>query len=356
MWATFLAAAGALCTPGAWAGAQDLHKFLIASFPDLKEVGYLKLPETAWRPLIGSDVSDLVSPKALATDNENQRLFVADPPVQKIYWYNIVHKSDGRITSDMKQHVAVNNVTAYSMKVDTIGNLYFSGKKTVAPPKTSSECVFRLDAVKIAMGQPQEAKEVWTQENTGLPTPGVWMPSGIAVDAFSVFWANSEKGTTNGAIVKGTGLSRAKSSMLFVTKLVDNQDQVNQLVMTPTSVFYTTPTGIYAIAKNKMGVSCGVNDVECPTISTEATDVQGLAFDGDGTVYVSDNSLGSVYSFPSGSRAAHKLKHLTNAPGTWGLAVLAYDKTFKEYSAGSRRKAAGLGLAAAVAVAARAII
>lgn len=311
---------------------QRMKKYLIASFPDLKEVAYIKrnpVAETGWVPLVGAQVSKLVSPKALVCDAENQRLFVADPPAQKIYWYNIVVLSDGRIETDHKEHVAAVNYTAYDMSIDTVGNLYFSGKKVVPPPATTQDAIFKIAAVDLATAGPATPMEVWTRAVSGEPTPTLWQPSGIAVDAFSVYWGNSEKGTSNGALIRGNGMSRAKSlGMLTTAALVQNTEQVRDLSMTPQSIFYATTDGIFAIAKNKVGVSCGPNNVDCPLVSNVATDVQGMTFDGDGTIYVADNSLGAVYSFPSGSRAAHNLKKVSAAPGVWGLAVLGYDSAF----------------------------
>lgn len=331
----------AFLLPGAAGVPLDsrTQRFLISSFPDLKEVAYLMLPEVVWRPLVGREVSELVSPKAVVADNENQRLYVADPPAERIYWYNVVTMSDGRLETDEVQHIAVQNVSANSMAVDTVGNLYFSGKITKEAPEVAYDSIYRLDAVQIATGNAGTATEVWTRSNTGQPNPGIWLPTGVAVDAFSVYWGNGESGASHGTVVRGSGQSRAASTKLTVTPMADNTDQVMDLVMTPQSVFYATPDGIFALAKDKSEGACDADGVKCPSISTDAEDVQGMTYDGDGTVYLADNSLGAVYSFPSGSRAAHKLTKVADAPGTWGVAFLSYDSKFH---AGGRRAQGGL--------------
>lgn len=328
---------------GTWATPLDqrMKKFLIASFPDLKQVRYLELPDTYWRLLVGTEVTNFVSPKAMVADNENMRVYVADPPAEKVYWYKLIIKDDGRIETDGKQHIAADNMTVVSMALDTIGNVYFSGKKSSPAPSTATnECIYRLNAVDIATGNRAEPEEVWTRENTGVPNPAIWMPTGVAVDAFSVFWGNGEKGQTAGSVVKGSGLSRLTSSELAVARVADNSDEVRDLVLTPTSVFYATPEGIFAVAKAKSAPKC--TDVTCPAINRDASDVRGLAFDGDGTVYAADNTKDAIYSFPSGSRAPHKITKVTDAQKPWGVAVLAYDTEYHPGTSGTLAKATGL--------------
>merc|ERR1719320_2279257 len=57
--------------------ARSSSKYLLASFPSLRQVAYCHLPDNVWRPLVLGEVK---SPTAVAVDTQSAKLFVADPP------------------------------------------------------------------------------------------------------------------------------------------------------------------------------------------------------------------------------------------------------------------------------------
>merc|ERR1719426_608077 len=61
-------------------------RYLIATFPNMKQVAYLHLPDTVWRPLV---IGEVQFSKALANDPQHSRLFVSDQPQNKVFWYNV---------------------------------------------------------------------------------------------------------------------------------------------------------------------------------------------------------------------------------------------------------------------------
>merc|ERR1719152_654626 len=172
-------------------------KYLISSFPTIKTVAYTHLPDTIWRPLYVGNVAD---PRGVAADPLHARLYVADQGQKRIFWYNLVIEDNGLLKTDGLQHVAVDGVTAYWLSVNGVGDLYFSGQVNVDPPASSYPAVYRMDETKIASGNPLNPVEVYGRANSGYPEPRVWMPSGVAVDSFNVYWGNQEKGEQNGAV------------------------------------------------------------------------------------------------------------------------------------------------------------
>eukprot|EP00971_Amphidinium_carterae_P054433 1072275-Amphidinium_carterae.1 len=156
-------------------------KFLIASFPDLKQVAYCALPDTVWRPLV---IGDVVSPRALAVDSGHSRLFVSDQSASRVYYYDL-YKRDGSglLFTTGVQKVALWGYDVYWMTTNGDGDLYFTGKQIVAPPESSYDSVFRVDYENL-QGGASTATEIYTKSNSGAPTPAVWMPGGIAVDSF----------------------------------------------------------------------------------------------------------------------------------------------------------------------------
>lgn len=71
-----------------WAAASNApstEEYLIMSLPGTRMLSYsrLSIDPTVLRPLV---ISGLITPKSLALDAENFRLFVADPANLKIFW------------------------------------------------------------------------------------------------------------------------------------------------------------------------------------------------------------------------------------------------------------------------------
>merc|ERR1719386_517540 len=61
--------------------------YLISSFPNLRQVAYLHLPDNVWRPLV---VQHTEAPRAVAVDPLHSKLYVSDPPQNKIFSYTLL--------------------------------------------------------------------------------------------------------------------------------------------------------------------------------------------------------------------------------------------------------------------------
>lgn len=305
------------------------RRYLIASFPAIRQVAYCHLPDNVWRPLVMGVVAE---PTGLAVDTANARLFVADPAASKIFWYQLTIRSDGLLWTTGQQYVAVDGYSAKWLAVNGVGDLYFTGKATVTPPTSSYEAVYRQDAVKLIKGMTLEPpKEVYTRSNSGAPNPKVWMPSGIGVDSFSIYWANQESGTTYGSIVKAPRLNIAHvSSSGGATTLDTAFDEVRGLMVTTTNVYFLTPAGVFGLPKS---TSSPIDDASQGLVASIASgdsntggfDPRSIAWDGDGTAYVTDPTAGVVYSVPAMDLETHQFTKYADAPGVAGVAVANFD-------------------------------
>jgi len=306
-----------------WFSGVDATKYLVLSVPKDRQIGYFKVPETTFHLLVVGGNAGPALPKAITIDQENARLFVADVPTQKIYWYQLIVLPDGKLVTDGRQHVAVEFVEPNWLAVDGVGNLFFSGKLILPPPSTSVEGIYKHDTIALATGVTTNPKEIWMRTNSGVPTPKVWAPTGLATDNFHLFWGNGQEGKTHGSLVKAAAEPPDVQPEMSVKAIADNSDEVRGVVLTPTSVFYTTADGIFGVSKSKVGQTC--TDSGCALLSNALTSPMGMVWDGDGTVYVAehDNEKGAIYSFPSnGPLGAHHLVKYVDAAGAYSLDVL----------------------------------
>ena len=185
---------------------------------------YTILPDNVWRPLVLGDVS---SPTAIAVDPLSSRLFVADPPKNIIWWYQLGLTNQGFLQTTGKQRAAVEGFSAHWLAVNGAGDLYFSGHPA---PKNASvpsvpDAIWRLDNEQIVTGDTFNPTEIYTRANTGQPDPKVWQLSGLAVDSFYIFWGNQADGTKHGSVSKGTraNIGLQSQDMLLSNKLASQQ-------------------------------------------------------------------------------------------------------------------------------------
>lgn len=301
-------------------------KYLLVSIPGERQIGYFTLPDTGvYNILLVGGGGGPASPSTICVDQTNSRLFVADIPTQKIYWYQLIQLPDGKLITDGRQQVAVESVEAKWLAVDGVGNLYYTGKQVVLPGTPgagdSSEAIFKHDTIALATNDALSRAPVWTNANTGSPNARVGSaPSGITTDNFDLFWANGEKGKEHGAVVKAPISPPEVSPGSSVQALADNTDEVRGVVLTPTSIFYASADGIFGIPKSKETAACG--DSSCMLLA-KGVKPTGLVWDGDGTVYFSDPGAtpnGAVFTFPSnGPLAKHKIERLVDVNGIYGI-------------------------------------
>lgn len=328
--------------------------YLISSFPDLRQVAYTRLPDNVWRPLVIGNVS---SPQGVAVDPANSRLFVADPPQGMIYWFPLIKRSDGLLETG-NRYVAVEGYNARWLAVNSIGDLYFTGEEIVPPPQSVYGSIYRQDAVKIAMGDPTLPTELYTRSNSGNPNPAVWMPGGIAVDSFNIYWGNRESGTTYGSLLRGNrqnvGLINAEAGILHLSSQADD---VRGIAITGTEAFFLSTSGVYGVSKMQ---STEVTDANVGLVSAGPSrdgvatwDPQSIAYDGDGSLYMSDKSAGAVWTVPALSASIQPVAKFVDAPGIHGLCILeSHSNSFG--AAGSLRPRLWQILTAALALTAAA--
>lgn len=299
--------------------------FIVASFPEFKQVNYATTQEPIWRPLIAAG---LLFPDTLCIDADNKRLYVADQSAGMVYWYQI-STPGGRLVTDGQQHVAVRNVLARGLAVDNMGNLYVAGRSLAEPPLVPVDAIFKLNSISIATalssGIEVPPTLIWTRNNTkiGGESPQIYQPSGLAITPFNIFWGNAVRGQGTGTLVKAPLQPSPTSTQGSLSPLADNDDAVTSVVLTPRDVFFCAKGGVYGVPQTKIGADCGEGSSLCPLVA-KTPGATAMAWDGDGTIFVADRAQGKVMSFPSGSIAQEKpVEPVAAAEGIWGLALLA---------------------------------
>lgn len=293
-------------------------KYLISSFPNIRTVAYTHLPDTVWRPLFIGNVSQ---PSGVVADPLSGRLFVADPGRQKIFWYQLIIEDDGLLKTSGHQFVAVDGVSAQWLAVNGLGDLYFTG----ALAGSAHRAVFRQDVTKITAGNALDPLEVYSRANSGYPNPRVWMPSGVAVNSFDIYWGNEQQGISNGAVCSGTRQNIGVTSALEVNVVSRQVDEVRGMAIAGETVFYLSPQAVYAaeaVARDVPPTNPSVGRVQETNI-TGGWDPRSIAFDGENTMYWTETRSGIIYQFPSGDTNMHPMSKYIDAPQVFGVTVYA---------------------------------
>mmetsp|Transcript_111180 Transcript_111180/g.321390 ORF Transcript_111180/g.321390 Transcript_111180/m.321390 type:complete len:377 (+) Transcript_111180:89-1219(+) len=336
-------------------------RYLFATFPNTPEVGYSMLPHEAWSPLI---IEGLAMPEAISVDADNQRIFVADTMAKLILAYQFRILPSGRLLVDGPRHVLSERMVGRGLLTDATGTLYIAGQQepdpATVPPGTAIEpleAVFVLatqdiDQV-IATGVPIDPKSLWLRRNTAggssATSPQLYAPSCLAGDAVTLFWGNSARpDAATGAIASAGTAVPALQPEETVRAMADNVDRVSAVALTPTYVFYAGSGKIFGVSRHKASGTCGEGGSLCPAVlKQDGADLRpsSMVWDGDGTVYVADATLGAVLSFSAGSLSTHIMSKVADASGVWGIA----------YYVPTSRAAPGRGLGAALALLAAAM-
>lgn len=269
-----------LCSITSVYGVDPTPKFLVISAPRLSKVVWMKVggvdegkakPQTF--PLIEEG---LRTPQGLATDSKRKKLYVADPDSKKIFSYNCLF-NDGKMLTDGRQMVAVNNVESRWVAVDGAGNVFFSVERENAIQKVSADKLLRGEATPTTL-------------YSGLSVSQVSAPGGVAVDNFNVFWSNKAVGTIVGSVVKGFETPPETNVAGSVRPLAKNAVKVYGVCLVNDNVFYTDHQfNIYGVKKVGGAIT---------TISNKLIQPRGITWDGDGTVFVADKGGNAIYSFP----------------------------------------------------------
>lgn len=310
-------------------------KFLITSFPNLRQVAYTALPDNVWRPLVLGDI--VSSPTALAVDSQSMQLYVADPPNSIIWVFSLMVTSSGLLRTVGQGRAAVEGVSAHWLSLNGDGDLYFVGHTVAsysvnstdnktsllsADNSTKIDSIWRQDAENLATGDSFKPVEVYSRSNSDSQA---WQVSGLAVDSFHIFWGNEMDGTVHGSLCKGSRQNLGHSaSSIVVKKLNSALKEVRGVTTTGTEIFFLAPEGVYGYHKSS---ESEVSDpaeglVAAPPASNKTWSPMSIAWDGNSLLYFTDIATGSIYSLPSQSIRSQNITKFADAPYSHGVAVL----------------------------------
>lgn len=323
-------------------------RYLIASFPKLKQVAYVHLPDNVWRPLVIGNVS---APGAVAADSANGRLFVADPPNQVIWWYYLMKGPTGLLETTGERNVAVANVTASWMSANGVGDLYFIGRKS--GDDSGHDAVYRQASRTIRTGKPEDPTEIFSRSNSGNPQSLVWAPAGLAVDAFHLYWGNEENGTTHGSIVQAPRHDSGSAAQDTQLKTLNSDfNQVRGMTVTGTHVFWVAPDGVHGMRKGMSDAPQGLI-ATAPAGSSGSWMPKSIAFDGEASLYLTEKNSGVLYQLPAQNLNTHDLTKFVDAPNVDALTVVEF---FQAHPGESAAAHGMLGTSSALLVAASAML
>jgi len=224
--------------------------------------------------------SGLVSPQGIARDQVRGKLYVADPGASKIFSYSLL--ANGGSLSVGEQRVAVDDVEARWVSVDSFGNLLYSNEPQNQILRTHGQQALRSD------GPPEVLYN-------GATVTTVSAPGGVATDDLHTYWVNKQNGKQVGSVMSAMTSPRGAASLMqgspasFAQSLASNSDKSYGLCVAMGNVFYTQPDRVIYAVKKGGGPPVVVSD--------RLTNPRGCAWDGDGTVYVADRGANAVYSF-----------------------------------------------------------
>lgn len=305
------------------AGAEiPADRYVIATFPDLKQINYMRTPIGNWNSLV---YAGLEFPESLCVDAVRMRMFVADKAVEKVYWYQLQFTYDDKLQVASGQLVAAENFLASALAVDSSGGLFLAGTYLPDPQGEASEGVFQIALVGSDNTEPTR---VWPPPSNADAEP--LRPSGIAVDPFDVYWVHSPgdgDASPLERVQRTTASNPPSAGGLHVTSMADNVNAARSMLLMPSSILYASGGSIFAVDRRKSAASCaGSGDAPedlCPNVAT-VEDATGMAFDGDGTVFVADRGAGTVLALASAALPQHvpPPTQCAEAEGIWGLALL----------------------------------
>jgi hypothetical protein len=170
----------------------------------------------------------------------------------------------------------------------------------------------------------------------GLGQAPISKPQGLAVDGFSVYWANGQDGQAQGVLIKGLEDPPDEDRDMLLTRLATNINEAEGVCLTGSRVFFT--------AKERAIYSMRSNGGTIKLVSDRLSEPRGCVYDGDGTIYVADKLEGKVFSFAgaSPSLGGRQLTPSLDIVDAYGLAI---------FTAGAGRSHCALAVLIAVAFA-----
>lgn len=304
-------------------------KYLLATFPDLKQVNYIRVPDPTWRPLV---LDGLVRPTRIVVDPYRLRLFVIDETVTSVLWLQLSILPSGLLITDGRMHVVTPKMFARGLSVDEAGDLYVAGRYDPGPPVIPVEAVFKWSNFQLMLGAAsnslQQPTVVWTTKDSAATSPAtaqLTAPSAITVDANYVYWGNDARPTPqSGSVVRAALNAPVEGAEDFAWVLSNNVDKVDALVLTAADVYYASGTQLFGVPKRKTKEMCGDGGASCPAIlksDGNPPTISAMVWDGEDTVFAADKTL-SILQFASGTLNTHVATKVCDAPGISGLSLL----------------------------------
>lgn len=280
-------------------------KYLIITSPATNSVWYSRLltadeqskgdKMTASQLTVGTTTED---PMGIAVDNVRGLLYVADPTRQVIIAMRISEDFSGSIYTQSPKDI-VTGVDSRWVAVNSVGSIFFTD--------TANGQIWSMSAADVErkLGEPDSTVsdsqvETSTPATTipqkvslynGSSSTLVQAPEGIAVNGYSVFWANGETGD-QGVVVKGYELPQEEDRNDELSALATNTASARGVCLSNARVFYTDIT-------QKL-YSMRIGGGPLVTVSEALNEPRGCAYDGDGTIFIADKADGKVYSFAGG--------------------------------------------------------
>lgn len=292
-------------------------RFMVVSVPGESKVMYAKLlsaPEQArdmqmhLHTLLSAP--QVRGPRGLAIDQARGRLFVADT-VRGAVLVSQLYAGRGfrgrHLASD--EPTSIVDTPAHFVAVDSLGNLFCSDP--------TSHKIVTLHVRDVGARLQGSEPVVPTELYSAASMSPVRTPRGIAADGFNVFWVNGASGRTDGTLVRGFEEPPQNSELgpAPTFTLASNTESAWTVCLSNSRIFYSDQDGkIY---------STGIRGGEIVTVNSELQEPLGCAFDGDGTVFVTDPSAGGVFGFSGGApiMGSRYISMVIERPGTHGIAI-----------------------------------
>lgn len=293
------------------------RKYLIASSPSTASIAYLMLPNQNALPPF-SEASDAMRvlvdtglrfPQGLAVDEFRNRLFVADPGIGKLVFFDLSLTTDFLSRQPPRlqvgsQQVVADGVETRAVAVDGLGNVFFTDE--------SSQKVIRM--------QEGSASSPWTMTVVydGSAVPTVSTPGGIAMDNFFVYWLNKASGQKVGSLIRGLHGQTVGGNSTAPVVLASNAEKCYGVCIASGNVFYTDErTNLYGIPRASTAQHGAV------VVSSLLQEPRGCAFDGLSTLFVADKGLNSIFTLPANMQelSSQSLTKVASLSGAFGVAV-----------------------------------
>jgi len=363
-------------------------QFLFVSSPSAGKVVYSELKN--FKSLTGRTFalvdSGLAEPAGLAFDNDRGLLYVADRGMSKIFRYRVLlqESSSGglALATDGVRLCVMQGHPVEWVTVDPSGSIYYTDtgantinrisfdvlekigegsyqcgdlkvvtqKEQMAKAETTAASALTLNAADRVSEGPTDAPDTLPEIFTvyeGSVNPHVAVPSGISSDGNRLWWGNKVEGNRAGSVVQGE--ASPQPSLLAPDNVTGEQTfpatALTSLVDTTYGVAHSNTMVFFTANKTGSGSVYGVmGDGTTMQFVSSLVMPRGLVWDGDNTVYVADQAVSKVYSFPVGRLMDDApLTQSVAYSGAFGVALFTKSRANSEaVKAGAMNRGGGM--------------